>query len=299
MTKTAARSTTLSSPFLRGLVRAERPDALVVAGDVFDVRQPTPAAQRRYYQFIADLRNDGACGRLILIAGNHDSAALLAAPKELLAQLNATVVARRRSRFGSGSPPMSGRPSPTPPPSAPPTQSRLGGRFSSARRPILLGGTAKTRGCAGGLRAPPVALRASPADRSLPPSPLSPPCFMAFPGSPVGGSRPQIRFNPRNLRFPLAVHPVLRGPAPAPLCVRCARCDCVPVVLRAPPCPPSCPLWSFPLAVLRGPRPRPLCVLCVRCDCSLAVPNVLGVSRFLYSPGHNREKGLALRGGLC
>ena len=109
--------------FLRGLVRAERPDALVVAGDVFDVRQPTPAAQRRYYQFIADLRNDGACGRLILIAGNHDSAALLAAPKELLAQLNATVVARRRSRFGSGSPPMSGRPSPTPPPSAPPTGS--------------------------------------------------------------------------------------------------------------------------------------------------------------------------------
>lgn len=80
--------------FLLGLVRRERPDALLVAGDVFDVRQPGPAAQRRYYRFIADLVRDGACGRLVILAGNHDSASLLAAPRELLACLNATVAAK-------------------------------------------------------------------------------------------------------------------------------------------------------------------------------------------------------------
>ena len=69
--------------------------------------------------------------------------------------------------------------------------------------------TAKTQWGAGGLRAPPVALRASPADRSLPPSPpfCVPPCVLGglLPGSPVGGSRPPIRPNPRNLRFPLVL----------------------------------------------------------------------------------------------
>ena len=40
------------------------------------------------------------------------------------------------------------------------------------------------------------------------------PLVISPPGSPVGGSRPLICPNPRNLRFPLAVHPVLHGPAP-------------------------------------------------------------------------------------
>lgn len=80
--------------FLLNLVREERPDALLIAGDVFDVRQPGPAAQQRYYRFIADLVKDGACGRLIVVAGNHDSASLLAAPRELLAHLDVLVVAK-------------------------------------------------------------------------------------------------------------------------------------------------------------------------------------------------------------
>lgn len=79
--------------FLRDAIAEERPDALVVAGDVFDVRQPTAGAQRLYYDFLADTVSDRACKNIVVISGNHDSAQLLAAPDRLLARLGVRVVA--------------------------------------------------------------------------------------------------------------------------------------------------------------------------------------------------------------
>ncbi len=80
--------------WLRALLRRERPDALLVAGDVFDLRQPGPAAQERYYRFLAGVAEDGSCRRVVVTAGNHDSAALLSASGRVLGLLGVTVSAK-------------------------------------------------------------------------------------------------------------------------------------------------------------------------------------------------------------
>ena len=80
--------------FLRGVIESERPDALLIAGDVFDVRQPTPAAQRLYYDFIAETARAGLCPSIVVTAGNHDSPQLLAAADQVLRRLGVRVVAK-------------------------------------------------------------------------------------------------------------------------------------------------------------------------------------------------------------
>ena len=80
--------------WLLELMAKERPDALVVAGDVFDVKAPSPAAQKLYYGFLADVVRSGVCGKVVVVAGNHDNAGLLAAPAQLLGKLDIAVIAR-------------------------------------------------------------------------------------------------------------------------------------------------------------------------------------------------------------
>ena len=80
--------------WLLRLMEDEKPDALVVAGDVFDVKAPSPAAQRLYYGFLAKVVKSGTCGKVVVVAGNHDNAGLLAAPASLLGELDISVVAR-------------------------------------------------------------------------------------------------------------------------------------------------------------------------------------------------------------
>lgn len=70
-----------------------RPDALIVAGDVFDVKAPSPAAQKMYYRFLADVARSGCCRKVVVTAGNHDNAHLLAAPAEVLEGIGVSVVA--------------------------------------------------------------------------------------------------------------------------------------------------------------------------------------------------------------
>lgn len=77
--------------WLADLLRAERPDALVVCGDVFDVKAPPVHAQERYYRFLARLVADGSCRQVVITAGNHDSAKFLAAPESLLNALRIKV----------------------------------------------------------------------------------------------------------------------------------------------------------------------------------------------------------------
>ena len=80
--------------FLIELLRRERPDALLVSGDIFDVRMPSSEAQTLYYRFLATAVKEQLCGQIVVTAGNHDSARLLAAPDRLLNLLRVTVVAR-------------------------------------------------------------------------------------------------------------------------------------------------------------------------------------------------------------
>ncbi len=66
-------------------------DVLVVAGDVFDHGQPSAEAQRLYYGFLSRLSQTNL-RKAVFVGGNHDSAARLDAPREILDGLSIHVV---------------------------------------------------------------------------------------------------------------------------------------------------------------------------------------------------------------
>ncbi len=77
--------------FLKRTIDAEDVEVLVVAGDVFDHGQPSAEALRTYYRFLVELR-ETRCRRVVVVAGNHDSAARLEAPAEVLDAVGVHVV---------------------------------------------------------------------------------------------------------------------------------------------------------------------------------------------------------------
>lgn len=77
--------------WLLEVLRAERVDALLVAGDIFDTTTPPHHAQRLYYSFLARVAQTG-CRHVVIVAGNHDSPTLLCAAQTLLHSLNVHVV---------------------------------------------------------------------------------------------------------------------------------------------------------------------------------------------------------------
>ena len=72
-------------------VNSQHIDAIIVAGDIFDTATPPSYARELYNQFIVELQPSGC--QLILLAGNHDAAAVLNESKNLLHYLNTQVVA--------------------------------------------------------------------------------------------------------------------------------------------------------------------------------------------------------------
>jgi exonuclease SbcD len=72
-------------------VREQAVDAVIIAGDLFDTGAPPSYAREQYNRFIVDLRATGAS--LVVLAGNHDSVAVLEESKGLLACLGTQVVA--------------------------------------------------------------------------------------------------------------------------------------------------------------------------------------------------------------
>ncbi|SHH90881.1 Exodeoxyribonuclease I subunit D [Fibrobacter sp. UWH9] len=71
--------------------------ALLLAGDVFDVVNPSNSAKAQYYSFLASLIGMG-CTNVVVVGGNHDSGTLLDAPAELLSALNVKVVGSINNR---------------------------------------------------------------------------------------------------------------------------------------------------------------------------------------------------------
>lgn len=69
--------------WLLKIIAKKKVDILLVSGDIFDSSIPSAEATDIYYQFLHDLyTRTGAYA--VIIAGNHDSAVRLAAPKEFL-----------------------------------------------------------------------------------------------------------------------------------------------------------------------------------------------------------------------
>lgn len=77
--------------WLREQVKAHGTDVLLVAGDVFDSPNPSAESQKMYYRFLCEIVAENPELQIIIIAGNHDSAARLEAPNPLLESLNITV----------------------------------------------------------------------------------------------------------------------------------------------------------------------------------------------------------------
>lgn len=78
--------------WLLELVGERDVDFLVVAGDVFDTANPPATAQRAFFRFAAELHRRHPGVRSVVVGGNHDSAARLDAPSEVLLGCGVSVV---------------------------------------------------------------------------------------------------------------------------------------------------------------------------------------------------------------
>ncbi|MFD0976894.1 exonuclease subunit SbcD [Salinimicrobium gaetbulicola] len=72
------------------LVEKEKIDLLLVSGDVFDLANPSSEARRQYYRALMKLKKYEC--KIILTGGNHDSPAMLDAPKEVLRELDIDII---------------------------------------------------------------------------------------------------------------------------------------------------------------------------------------------------------------
>ncbi len=77
--------------FLLGQIGEHNADALVVSGDVFDNPNPSAEAQRIYYDFLSSAVKQYPGLQIVVIAGNHDSAARLEASSPVLEDLGVFV----------------------------------------------------------------------------------------------------------------------------------------------------------------------------------------------------------------
>ena len=68
------------------IIREENIEALIIAGDVFDSHMPSNRAAEQYYRFLLQAGKAGA-REIIVTGGNHDSAAYLEAPQDILKHL--------------------------------------------------------------------------------------------------------------------------------------------------------------------------------------------------------------------
>lgn len=72
------------------IIEAEKVDLLLVSGDIFDLANPSSEARRQYYRALIKMKQFKC--RIILTGGNHDSPAMLDAPKEILKELNIDIL---------------------------------------------------------------------------------------------------------------------------------------------------------------------------------------------------------------
>lgn len=73
-------------------------DAIIVAGDIFDVSNPTIEALNKYHYFLTESYKKGI--QVVIIGGNHDSASRLNSYKDIFKILNVTVVGGEHNTIG-------------------------------------------------------------------------------------------------------------------------------------------------------------------------------------------------------
>ena len=86
--------------WLAGVLTKNKIDVLIVAGDVFDVSNPSAASQRMFYRFIHRVTTENPGLQLVIVAGNHDSAARLESPLPLLQEMRTEIKGIVRKQNG-------------------------------------------------------------------------------------------------------------------------------------------------------------------------------------------------------
>ncbi len=79
-----AREHRLFFEFLYEVIREHHVDVLLIAGDVFETANPPAEAQNDWYKFLATVHRRFPALDIVVVGGNHDSAARLDAPNPLL-----------------------------------------------------------------------------------------------------------------------------------------------------------------------------------------------------------------------
>ena len=69
-----------------------RPDALLVSGDVFDIQQPSAATKKAFNDYFVDIHHACPDMKIIITAGNHDSASRIQADSVIWTLANTTLV---------------------------------------------------------------------------------------------------------------------------------------------------------------------------------------------------------------
>lgn len=77
--------------WLSSRLRENKIDVLIIAGDVFDVSNPSAASQRMFYRFLHEITEENPSLQVVVVAGNHDSAARLEAPLPLLQKMRTEI----------------------------------------------------------------------------------------------------------------------------------------------------------------------------------------------------------------
>ncbi|UGY20970.1 exonuclease SbcCD subunit D (plasmid) [Bradyrhizobium septentrionale] len=85
---------------LEAIVVEHDVDALIIAGDVFENQNPSGEAQRLFYDTLVRLSRARPRMTTVIVAGNHDAAGRLEAPRPLLEAFNIRVVGNVRRPNG-------------------------------------------------------------------------------------------------------------------------------------------------------------------------------------------------------
>ncbi|MGH8485517.1 MAG: metallophosphoesterase family protein, partial [Pseudomonas sp.] len=73
--------------WMLGQLKLRQPDALLIAGDIFDTVNPPVKAQERLYDFIVSAHEQQPKLNIVMIAGNHDSGSRIELPAPLMRRL--------------------------------------------------------------------------------------------------------------------------------------------------------------------------------------------------------------------
>ncbi|WP_339533129.1 exonuclease SbcCD subunit D C-terminal domain-containing protein [Pseudomonas mucidolens] len=80
--------------WLLAQLQQQRPDVLLIAGDIFDTVNPPLKAQERLYDFIISAHEQNPDLTIVMIAGNHDSGSRIELPAPLMRRLRTHALGR-------------------------------------------------------------------------------------------------------------------------------------------------------------------------------------------------------------